>query len=37
MNEINNTSVIKEMINIIDRLAKCEILNINDVEFSIYK
>ncbi len=35
VNEIDSTSVVKEMIDVRDGLVKCEIFNIDDIEFSI--
>ncbi len=35
MNEIDSASVVKEMIDVRDGSVKCEILNIDDVEFII--
>ncbi len=35
MNEIDSASVVKEMIDVMDGSAKCEIFNIDDVEFII--
>ncbi len=35
MNEIDSASVLKEIINVRDRSVKCEIFNIDDVEFII--
>ncbi len=35
VNEIDSASVVKEMIDVRDELVKCEIFNIEDVEFII--
>ncbi len=35
MNEIDSASVVKEVIDVRDWLVKCEIFNIDDVEFII--